>query len=189
MRTISLDASTTHIGWSVWDEDTLIDYGLLTPTEKNLEWRDRISNFIPQLMDLYNQYKPNRAIQEDVPKIVHKGQGSGVSAIKTAIMLGAIQGMSVGLFTSVDVPIEFKEVGTWRHDIGINTGDKNRASKKIRSIEKANELFDTNLPIEYTKGGNFKETGSDDISDSILLYASTREKYKIKTRRRKGDNV
>ena len=27
MRTISLDASTTHIGWSVWDDDELVDYG------------------------------------------------------------------------------------------------------------------------------------------------------------------
>ena len=34
MRTISLDASTTHIGWSVWDDDELVDYGLLTPTVK-----------------------------------------------------------------------------------------------------------------------------------------------------------
>ena len=55
---------------------------------------------------------------------------------------------------------------------------------KIKRNEKTNKLFNLDLPIVYTKGGNFKETGSDDMSDSILLYASTREKYRKKTKRR-----
>ena len=47
-------------------------------------------------------------------------------------------------------------------------------------IKKANELFGLELPIEYTSGGNYKETGSDDISDAILLGASKLDKYKNK---------
>lgn len=184
MRTISLDASTTHIGWSVWDDDELVDYGLLTPTIKNLEYRERVENFIPQIIALIKQFRPNKAIQEEVPKVVHKGRGNGTGAILTAIRLGVVQGMSLTLFTAFHIPIEFKEVGTWRHDIGIADGNKDRDDKKIRSIELANNLFNLNLPIVYTKGGNFKETGSDDMSDSILLYASTREKYRKKTKRR-----
>ena len=184
MRTISLDASTTHIGWSVWDDDELVDYGLLTPTVKNLEYRERVENFFPQIIALIKQFRPNKAIQEEVPKVVHKGRGNGTGAILTAIRLGVVQGMSLTLFTAFHIPIEFKEVGTWRHDIGIADGNKDRDDKKIRSIELANKLFDLDLPIVYTKGGNFKETGSDDMSDSILLYASTREKYRKKTKRR-----
>ena len=38
---LSLDASTTAIGWAVFDNDKLIEYGRLTPTEKDLDWRDR----------------------------------------------------------------------------------------------------------------------------------------------------
>jgi len=42
----------------------------------------------------------------------------------------------------------------------------------------ANELFGLNLVCTYTKGGNYNEKKSDDdISDCLLLYASTREKY------------
>ena len=92
MRTISLDASTTHIGWSVWDDDELVDYGLLTPTVKNLEYRERVENFIPQIIALIKQFRPNKAIQEEVPKVVHKGRGNGTGAILTAIRLGVVQG-------------------------------------------------------------------------------------------------
>ena len=38
----------------------------------------------------------------------------------------------------------------------------------------------SDVKIEFTSGGNYKPCGSDDISDSILLYASTRDKYKVK---------
>jgi hypothetical protein len=89
--------------------------------------------------------------------------------------------MSISLFSSLGIPIQFIEVGTWRKNIGISTGDKSREAKKIKSIEMANKLFGLDLPINYTKGGNYKEEGSDDISDSILLYCSTRNKYKVKT--------
>jgi hypothetical protein len=91
------------------------------------------------------------------------------------------QGMTLTICSMLNIPTQFIEVGTWRHNIGINTGDKSREAKKIKSIQKANELFDLNLPINYTKGGKYKEEGSDDISDSILLYCSTRNKYKVKT--------
>ena len=77
--------------------------------------------------------------------------------------------------------IEYINVGTWRKNIGINDGkDQRRDAKKIKSIEKANELFNINLPLEFTSGGNYKPCGSDDISDAINLYSSTRDKYKVK---------
>lgn len=171
MRTLSLDASTTHIGWSVFDEDDLIDYGLLEAKSK-MGWRERVQNFAPMLYDIAKHYNVEMAMQEDVPKM-NKG------GAMTLIQLGAVQGMAITTFGLLHIPIQFIEVGTWRKNIGISTGDKNREAKKIKSIEKANELFNLSLPINYTKGGNYKEEGSDDISDSILLYCSTRNKYKV----------
>ncbi len=171
MRTLSLDASTTHIGWSVFDEDDLITYGLIE-AEKKMTWRERIGHFSPMLKEVVKKNKIDMVIQEDVPKM-NKG------GAMTLIQLGAVQGMSISLFSSLGIPIQFIEVGTWRKNIGISTGDKSRESKKIKSIEMANKLFGLDLPINYTKGGNYKEEGSDDISDSILLYCSTRNKYKV----------
>jgi hypothetical protein len=52
MISISLDMSTTCIGWSVWDNDSLLDYGKLKPLEDKLEWRERVQNFVPQLHNI-----------------------------------------------------------------------------------------------------------------------------------------
>ena len=52
---------------------------------------------------------------------------------------------------------------------------------KVKSIQKVNELFNINLSLVFTKNGNYNPNKSDDdISDSILIYCSTRDKYKVK---------
>ena len=49
---ISLDCSTTAIGWAVFDKDNLIEYGRLTPSISGLECRERVYNLLPQLEKL-----------------------------------------------------------------------------------------------------------------------------------------
>lgn len=170
---LSLDASTTAIGWAVFDNDKLIEYGRLTPTEKGLDWRDRVHNLLPQLEQLIIKYKPTKIYQEDVPM---GGSGGNV----TLSELFYVQG-SFSVIEKIYCDVEYISVGTWRKNIGINSGkDQRRNVKKIKSIEKANELFNLNLPLEFTSGGNYKENGSDDISDAILLYSSLCDKYKVK---------
>ena len=172
---ISLDCSTTAIGWAVFDNDNLIEYGRLTPSVSGLGWRDRVHNLIPQLEELLEKYKPTKIYQEDVPM-------GGAGGALVLVELAYVQ----GLLSSIErkyCDIEYIAVGTWRKNIGINSGkDQRRNAKKIKSIEKANELFGLDLPIEYTSGGNYKENGMDDISDSILLYSSICDKYKVKTK-------
>ena len=36
---LSLDASTTAIGWAVFEKEDLIEYGRLTPNDKSADWR------------------------------------------------------------------------------------------------------------------------------------------------------
>lgn len=171
---MSLDCSTTCIGWAIFDEDDLITYGRLEPTKGSLDWKGRVDNLIYQLDELIDKYKPTQIYQEQVPM-----GGSGGATILSKLFY--LQGALYVIETLMNkIPVTYITVGQWRHDIGIGTGDKNRDSKKIKSIEKANELFDVKLEICYTKNGTFKESGSDDISDAILIYASTRDKYKYK---------
>ena len=170
---LSLDASTTCIGWAIFEEDNLIKYGRIEPTEKGLDWRDRVHNLLPQLEKLILEYKPTEIYQEDVPM----GGAGGTMVIAQLNYLQGVLSVIERLYSN----IQYINVGTWRKNIGINDGkDQRRNTKKIKSIEKANELFNLNLPLEFTKSGNYKENGSDDISDSILLYCSTRDKYKVK---------
>lgn len=176
MKAISLDASTTHIGWSIWEDDTLLAYGKLEPSMAKLEWRERIQNMIPQVQELIDIYNPNTAIVEDVPLMDKKGK-------MTLVQLGSVQGSLLGIFGANNISLKFKHVASWRKDIGLHDGTREgtqRENLKPNSIKMANEMFGLNLACVYTKGGNYNEAKSDDdISDSILLYASTREKYNV----------
>ena len=172
---MALDASTSAIGWAVFDEDELIEYGRLAPSIRGLDWRDRTHNLLLQLESLILKYKPTEIYQEDVPV-------GGNGGVITGIQLGYAQGV-YSLIEKLYSKVEYVNVGTWRKNIGINNGkDQRRNAKKIKSIEKANELFGLDLPLEFTSGGNYKENGSDDIADAILIGAQTRNKYRVKTK-------
>lgn len=168
---LSLDASTTCIGWSIFKGDDLLDYGKLVPTMSDLEWRERIQDFIPQLHNVMKEHKPKKVYVEDVPLFKTKGT-------KTLMQLGAVQGSILGICGSHGVEVQFIPVSTWRSDIGLYDGStegKERDNLKQHSIEKANELF--GLDLKYVSKSSKKN--DDDISDSILIYASTREKYNV----------
>lgn len=171
-----IDASTTCIGYSIFDDDKLIKYGKLKPTVDGLEWRDRVQNFIPQLQKLIEEYKPQVMYIEDVPLINR--------IMKTILQLGAVQGALVTICELNKIDIKFIAVSKWRKDIGLFDGTekgKERDEMKIKSILKANELFNLNLNCTLTKSGNYNPNKSDDdISDAILIYASTIDAYKVK---------
>lgn len=174
MKCISIDASSTCIGWALWDNDELLDYGKLKPTDENAHWRERIIDLLPQLDKILKKYKPKKIFCEDVPLMAKGGKG-------TLVTLGAVQGSILGLSASNGIDIEFISVSTWRSHIGLYNGTskgKERDNLKINSINLANEIFKLDLKCVFTKSGKYNEKKSDDdISDSILLYASTRKKY------------
>lgn len=170
---LSLDASTTCIGWAVFEGDKLLKCGRLLPTEKGLEWRDRVHNLLPQLEELILEYKPTMIYQEDVPM-------GGAGGAMIIAQLNYLQGC-LSVIERIYSNVQYINVGTWRKNLGINDGkDQRRNAKKIKSIEKANELFNLDLPLEFTSTGNYKENGSDDIADACNLYASLCDKYKVK---------
>ena len=95
---LSLDCSTTAIGWSIFEDDKLIKYGRLTPSEKGLEWRDRVHNLLPQLEQLIKKYKPTKIYQEDIPDHNSRICGSyccrtfpGALGVGTTVQLGYCQ--------------------------------------------------------------------------------------------------
>ena len=170
---IGLDASTSCIGWSVFKDDKLINHGMIKTKNSMDNWRDRIQFFIPELQQLIDKYHPSIFIVEDVP-LMNK-------QMITLVQLGAVQGMLLSICEQNNIKIQCVHVNAWRKNIGISDGDKNRDNKKIRSIEKANELFGLELPCVFTKFGNYNALKSADYeADAILVYASTLDRYKVK---------
>ena len=172
---LSLDCSTTHIGWACFEGDDLLHYGRLEPTKPNLDWKQRVENLALQVDELIDKYQPTKIYQEQVPM---GGQGGNMVLSQLFYLQGAL---FVIEYMINKIPVEYITVGCWRRDIGIGDGDKGRDSKKIRSIQKANELFGLDLPLVFTRNGNYNASKSnDDTADAVLIYASTRDKYKYK---------
>lgn len=171
MVCMGIDASTTCIGYSIWNDDKLLHYGKLVPNKECKDWTMRIQDLSSQIQSIIDKYNVEMIIEENVPLI---GRQNIV-----LVQLGAVKGMMLTIASINKIPIGFVDVGTWRKNIGISCGDRDRTSMKIKSIEKVNELFGLGFEVPYTKNGNFKEDGTDDICDSILVYASELEKYKI----------
>ena len=181
MKTISLDMSTTCIGISVWNDDKLIYYTKIKTNKKN-KWFQRVSYFYKPLKKIIEQYKVEHMICEDVP-LVSKGRYDMTANAKaTFVKLGAMRGMAIAIATEKGLTMENAiDPNVWRKDIGILKGNKDRDTKKVMAIRLVNEMFGLDLKCEFTKSGKYSEEKSDDdIADSILLYCSTREKYKLK---------
>ena len=175
MTIMGLDASTNCTGWSIFFNEKLLDYGKIVPLHKNEDWRERIVDIFLQLDILIQKFEPNKIIIEGVPLFSQKGK-------KTLVQLGAVRGSL--LLLKKDYPnmeIEFIPVSTWRKNIGIFNGERKdlkREKLKENSIKLANTIF--NLNLSFVSPSSAKN--DDDISDAILIAASTIKKYKTNSK-------
>ena len=164
---MGVDASTKSTGWSIFDGKELIGYGIIKPDGK--DWRERIVNQAPKLIEIINKYHPEKIYMEDVPL---KAQNPYV-----LVQLGAVQGFFYGVAASFDIPIEFLIPSQWRSPMGLFDGTREgtkRAEMKRKSVEKANELFGLNL-IWKSPSSKFNE---DDVADAILVaYSQVKIKH------------
>lgn len=159
---LGLDCSTTSTGWSIFDFKGLAAYGLIKP-EGN-DWRERLVHQAPNLKDIIEKYHPTKIIMEDVP-LNNKG------GLKILVVLGAVQGLVLGIASSYGVPIKLVTPNEWRSKVGLFDGDRNgtkREEMKQKSIELVNSEFGLDLKW-FSKSSKFNQ---DDISDSILIAYS-----------------
>ena len=138
MVVCGIDASTKSTGWSIFDGKELVAYGVIKP--EGQDWRERTVNQAPKLIEILNQYHPDKIYMEDVPL---KAQNP-----LTLVQLGAVQGFFYGLSATFETPIAFIKPSNWRSPMGLFDGTRDgtkRAEMKRKSIEKANELFGLDL--------------------------------------------
>ena len=157
-----IDASTTAVGWSIFNGTDLIDYGCFRPNGD--DWRDRTQQIAPFIKQLLEKYHVDKVILEDVPLMGKRGN-------KTLVILGAVQGMLLGVTSSMNIPTEFILPSSWRSPIGLFDGTKAgtcRDEMKRKSIEKANERF--GLELKWVSPCSKKN--GDDIADAILVAYS-----------------
>mgnify|MGYP004583882357 FL=1 len=161
MVVMGIDASTCSTGFSVFKDKDLIDYGVIKPDGR--DWRERIVNQAPKLIEILTKYRPDKIYMEDVPL---KAQNS-----KILVQLGAVQGFFYGLAASFNTPIMFLSPSEWLSPLGLFDGTREgtkRAEMKRKSVEKVNKMFGMNLAWKSA----YSTKNEDDIADAVLIAYS-----------------
>ena len=147
MITIALDQSSKISGFSIWNDDSLLEHGAFKTktTYGFLQRTEQILNFINEKISKYEKYEI-QIILEDIQLqdtvSIRNGNGFGVRkeevnarTFKTLSMLLGI--LQFNLYKKVK--IDTVQVNKWRQFIGIKSII--RSDQKAEAIQKVWELF------------------------------------------------
>ena len=133
---LGLDCSTTSTGWCIFDDKGLAAYGVIKPDGE--DWRERLTKQAPKLRSIIEKYKPNKIVMEDVPL---NSQGG----LKILVVLGAVQGLVLGVASSLSVPIKFVTPNEWRSnylEVKENQGKKIKFTNVTFDKEQLEEIVE-----------------------------------------------
>jgi hypothetical protein len=163
---IGLDCSTSATGYSVFDRNGLIAYGVIKPKSK--DWRERIEELSVKLSEIFMKYRPIRAYIEDVP--LKPGNS-------TILKLGAVQGMVLAVCAQYNCRPNFLLPSDWRGELGLYDGTRqgtHRDVLKQKAVQTVNDEFGVKLKWVAPKS----KLNEDDTAEAILIAYSQILKWK-----------
>lgn len=158
-RTIGLDQATHITGYSIFDDEELVDAGTFEAAAENEIQRDlEIRNWLIQLI---KTWKPDVIGMEDIQLQVI-GKTTNVTTYRT---LARLQGILMAACEELHVDYIVCPPATWRANSGVK--GRTRSDKKRSMQMKVKEWFDI--------------TVSDDVADAIGIgkYISEHHKKKV----------
>ena len=182
MRVLGLDMSSRKSGYSLFNNDKLIDYGCWERKKEVGDWRDNILFMSINLGEYIKNNKIDKIYCEDVPPIIQNSQ--------TVKVLSALQGCVIGMCHVNNIDIEFVPVGTWKNKVGIDISHckEYQAMKRIHKGDKSLSKLKDNVKAyekkmsvdyaNYTHGidlvykSKTSKDNQDDIADSINIVTS-----------------
>lgn len=167
MITCGLDMSTSSSGWSIFDGNDLITYGVIKPKSDN--WRDKIEQEYIILNGIINKYKPEKIFMEDIP---------AKPGALTLIKLGAVQGMVLALSAQHNIEIQFLSPSDWRSPLGLYDGTREGTHREVlkkKAIEMVNKVFNMSLLWVAPKS----KRNQDDEAEAILIAYSQVKKRRF----------
>lgn len=145
-KILALDSSTTSTGYSVFENDSLVSYGVIDL--KSIENTEkRITKMINSIYALCTDVKPDVVVTE-LTVVVRNAQAQR----NLTIILGAV----FGFCCAHNIRYSSLRPTEWRKLISEEKKPRKREELKIWSKRKVEELFDVRKI-------------NDDISDAILL--------------------
>lgn len=153
-RVLGLDQATRISGWSIYDNDDLVQYGTFE-TGLNDE-AARIHSIKEWLINMINLWEPDLVGIEGLQYQVNMG-------VTVFEKLARLQGVLIEALYELNIPFQICPTNTWRHYCGVK--GKTRSDKKRSMQLKAKEWFDISI--------------SDDEADAIGIGKYISENFKI----------
>lgn len=108
MILLSLDPSSTAVGYAIFDDATPREIGKLTPHKKSAEADARIDSLVPQLQSLLAEVKPDVCVIEQ-PLWAKPGRD-----VKTACLLHRVFGEVRRVCVQSGARVEYVYTSTWK---------------------------------------------------------------------------
>lgn len=131
MKLIGLDVSTRITGYSVFQNNKLVEHGVIDfHKEKDTVVRQR--QMIKSLIQFLDAHKPDVVFIEDT-----FCKGNIETSMKLMMMIGSVFGWCV------NNDKDFKKIkpSAWRVTVGIEVGNKNRSELKAADIEYVRQRY------------------------------------------------
>lgn len=137
MKIMGVDPGLLNTGYAIIDEKySLLDYGVIHPTEKKLE--DRLHFIFNKLIGKIDYWKPDYFVMEDT--FYHKNAN-------TAIKLGTVKGISLLAAKMFNVNIITLQPTLIKLSI---TGDGHSSKEKVAFMVKRILKLDAVFPLHVT---------------------------------------
>lgn len=155
MKILSLDQSTSCTGYSIFDNEELIEYGTIRPSKKICEIN--MHSIFLRIIDLIEKNNPNKILIEDVYMKMQKIYNQKTKEwewkfnVATHKILSNLQGMLIAYFVLHQIEFEIIHPSSWQKLI-----------KKKGAVSKEETQYFVNKKYSI----NIK---NDNISDSIAI--------------------
>lgn len=126
-RILALDQATKISGWSVFDNENLIKFGVFTARDNDVDQRiEIVKNYLINMIDFW---RPDKVILEDI-QLQQFGPRStnNVEGVTTFKSLAHLQGVLINTLLENNIAYEVVHTAVWREHCGVK--GKSRADKK-----------------------------------------------------------
>lgn len=135
MKMLTIDQAANASGWSIWNDNKLVEYGVVYPHPKSLRGGKRLSSLRIQFGELIERFQPTLVVIEDPVG----DEGGATSNWKTMQTLCQVQGMLLELIASKGREVEIMSPSTWQNLCGIHRRERN--ARKTGAVKYVLDTF------------------------------------------------
>lgn len=146
---LALDQASHITGWSIFQEDKLIEYGKIVANQADLG--ERLCYIKQEVLKLIDKYNIDEIVMEDIQM-----QNNIINNVQTFKTLAELFGVLYETFTELKIPNSAILASSWKSALGIKGKD--------RAIQKKN--------AQQWVINNYNIKVIQDIADSICIGAA-----------------